>query len=991
MRQAGDLLLQMAIETKTDILILSELPRNLIQGSFIDASKRAGIWICNRECTVEQYSVEEMGFVWVEIADVRYYSCYFSPNDPIEKFTRELDLLETSFRNSSKNFVIAGDFNAKSPDWQETRLDKRGQLVSEMIARNDLVIVNQGSANTFSRGDACSIIDLTIASTGIVGNIEGWRVLDEETLSDHKYIEFWVSKVESEVSTANTSKGWNAKFMNNTKFRDSLTYAQSMRELKELWCKQKTGGEDRITENIGIIRKACDKAMPRKKFLERKAPKYWWTEEIGNIRKECFRAWRQSVRSRGDMELRDRHKQLRKKLRRAIISSQKRQWEELIRKVDDDPWGLGYKIVTKKLRIRKQVPELNDMRWVKTIIRDLFPKQDLWKRVKADKFVFREDYKFTLDEINNEIRNSKTAKAPGPDGIPNEAVRLVIKSCPELLLDMFNDCLSRGVFPKVWKVQSLILLRKGDKPLNETSSFRPICLLDTLGKLFEGLILQRLRKHMEGKHSDRQFGFRRGKSTVDAIKAVVDLAKEKMRGNGRRKGFCALVSLDISNAFNSVRWKDFLLSLEEKQVPEYLLRVIEDYLNERFLVYNGYVEKITGGAAQGSRMGPELWNISYDSFLEMPLPRDSTVYGFADDALMMFWGQDIENLEIRINDGLNRAKFWTESRGLRLAASKTQAVLLTQRRNYALPKIKLGISEIQWQNHITYLGVEIDKRLSFAPHLERAMKKALASSSGLARLMPRMGGPRESRRRLLGSVAQSKLLYAAPIWASTLDAKNRVDRILSVQRVMTSRIVSSYRTVSTSALQVLAKTPPMDLLVKERAEIYKKLTECESSLRADESVRNRIKSNVREDIIGEWQQRWENDNNGRWTFSLIPKLEKWIKRKHGDIGYYLTQALSGHGSFRYYLWRFKIAENSCCSYCGCEIDDAEHTLFACENWAELREALEIKLSVKFTKSNMISQMLISRERWNAVETFVITVIRKKESDEWSSRGRIVST
>ena len=89
-------------------------------------------------------------------------------------------------------------------------------------------------------------------------------------------------------------------------------------------------------------------------------------------------------------------------------------------------------------------------------------------------------------------------------------LKLVILYYPELLLSTFNICLKKGKFHNDWKKQKLVLLRKGDKPLNRVSSYRP--LLDTMGKLLEGLILQRLETHMEGENgmSNRQYGFRKG-------------------------------------------------------------------------------------------------------------------------------------------------------------------------------------------------------------------------------------------------------------------------------------------------------------------------------------------------------------------------------------------------------------------------------------------------------------------------------------------------
>ena len=80
---------------------------------------------------------------------MRVYSCYFSPNDPFEIFETQILLLEESLREASGRTLIAGDCNSKSPEWGEARLDRRGILVGEMAARNDLIVLNRGRDFTF--------------------------------------------------------------------------------------------------------------------------------------------------------------------------------------------------------------------------------------------------------------------------------------------------------------------------------------------------------------------------------------------------------------------------------------------------------------------------------------------------------------------------------------------------------------------------------------------------------------------------------------------------------------------------------------------------------------------------------------------------------------------------------------------------------------------------------------------------------------------------
>ena len=106
----------------------------------------------------------------------------------------------------------------------------------------------------------------------------------------------------------------------------------------------------------------------------------------------------------------------------------------------------------------------------------------------------------------------------------------------------------------------------------------------------------------------------------------------------------------------------------------------------------------------------------------------------------------------------------------------------------------------------------MDRRLSFGEHLQIATAKAIRYGAALARLMPNIGGLREAKRRLVASVVNSKLLYAAPVWTSTLKKHAIQKKPFSAQRSFVVRSVSAYRTVSTSAVLVLASVLPIDLL-----------------------------------------------------------------------------------------------------------------------------------------------------------------------------------
>ncbi|XP_054734732.1 uncharacterized protein LOC129242200 [Anastrepha obliqua] len=63
----------------------------------------------------------------------------------------------------------------------------------------------------------------------------------------------------------------------------------------------------------------------------------------------------------------------------------------------------------------------------------------------------------------------------------------------------------------------------------------------------------------------------------------------------------------------------------------------------------------------------------------------------------------------------------------------------------------------------------VDTRLSFKQHLAAVNNKAAAVMGALTKILPNIGGPQGERRKLLSTVVDSIILYAAPVWA---EAKN---------------------------------------------------------------------------------------------------------------------------------------------------------------------------------------------------------------------------
>ncbi|KAM8707458.1 hypothetical protein ACLKA7_011527 [Drosophila subpalustris] len=973
-RTADNLLKQLLLEKGTDAVIISEQYGKARSGTWLqDDTGTAAIWILSSGSFPIVNSGQGNGFVWVKSSKYSVMSCYLTPSDAIAEFETKLDSIEDCARGIGEPLVIAGDFNARAVEWGSSSTDSRGRRILDFASRLGLVVANSGTSTTFRRpGCMATTPDITLVSERLAGALRNWTVLEDYTGSDHQYIEYSI-ELTSRPEPSNIRRGtrkWKSERLDIPALLTTLD-SSTAQQIPAY------DSETIVQQTMQSIIRACDVAMPRVQRANRRKSAYWWNEEIAELRSVCLRCRRKLTRSRrlGPAEAQViAYKTARQALNAAIKTSKKTKWEELRNDINNNPWGMGYKLVMKKLGANPSLPLLDSGKMAE-IVGALFPTHPPLE-APSEELSEGPPPLFTLQELASAAGALKNNKSPGPDGVPTEVLKAIAAERPQVLLDMYNACLVEGKFPAVWKQQKLTLISKGKGNPERAEAYRPLCMLDTSGKLLERLIKPRLAAAVEsaGGLSPRQHGFRPGHSTLGAIHDVIDTVSTAQRGNHYSRKIVLLATLDVRNAFNSVNWSDIVNTLEFRyQTPRYLMKMTRSYLSDRVLLYDtsdgSRQLAITSGAAQGSILGPDLWNDTYDSILEMRMPDDTHLVAFADDVAAVIVSRDTTEAQRKLNVVMVQVQAWLRDHGLKLAAEKTELLLLT--RSHIPLEVPLQVCghPKSTQRSAKYLGLQLDCRLNYWAQIQHAAKKASRATASLARLMANIGGPTQSKRRLLLTITNTILLYGCEVWAEALEADSRRKVYASVQRTAALRIASAYRTVSEAAVLVISSCIPIDLLAFERRKRWVEKREGRVSTLRE----------ARQHTIQQWQERWRTATTGRWTFRLIPNVKSWTERGHGEVNYYLTQLLSGHGYFRKYLFRAGKTEGCGCIYGDADVDDAEHTFFRCQKWNEHRRTAE-NIMGPIEPENIVEKMLQRKESWDAVTTFAGNVLLEKKRD-----------
>jgi len=376
-----------------------------------------------------------------------------------------------------------------------------------------------------------------------------------------------------------------------------------------------------------------------------------------------------------------------------------------------------------------------------------------------------------------------------------------------------------------------VVLRKGGKPdYTIPGAYRPIALLDTIGKVMASVMKGKIQHYTEKLQllPNMQFGGRSGCTTTDSLHTLMSFVKDSWR-----KGEEVLaLFLDVKGAFPNTVPQVLIHDMRRYGVPREITDWIADKMmgRETVIKFDDYESEpiaVNNGLDQGCNLSMFLYRFYNASQIEAAVgKKDELATNFADDAILATAAPTLQEAAEKMRDLFQRQDGpaeWSRTHFSTYEYHKLAAMALTRKRipnpeggnkRVKQPPMTIHIDE---QHTVTtvraykFLGVLLDDELRFKEHAAYALGKGTKWVGQVKRLSKMAKGMHgQHMRTLYQAVALPSMLYAADIWC-TPPMKIGGGR---VTRGMGTAIAKMEMVQRKAALQMTGtlRTTPSDLL-----------------------------------------------------------------------------------------------------------------------------------------------------------------------------------
>ena len=722
------------------------------------------------------------------------------------------------------NIIIGMDANSHSPMWGCNETNKRGEMMEDFIMDHNLQVCNRGNKATFVARGAETIIDVTLCTSNSVNRVINWEVKDPLHFTDHRRVVFYLV-----MERQQTKKGWNLKDTDWEKFRHLMGPKDKNLRSHRFWTPDTVDYELKLfySDVNDALSKVCKKVR-----AGRSATNPWWNEELTDLRREARKWEKKAMKHKGDELIWATYRRARNDFTMATRKAKRLAWKSFT----EEATSLETMSRLTKVIFRKEGKKLGHLKKgdgtftqnreeiLDTLMDSFLPdsKAESEGSIPASVFITEAKFRgiFSIRRLKEAFSSFKKKKSPGPDGIRPEVLQNLGDGALRRLGLIFSASLALGYVPNGWRTAEAVLIPKvGKKDYTDPRAFRPISLTSFLFKGMERVIGWHLEEiGITDKLSRNQHAFRKARSTDTILSEVVDLIEQSVL----RKSYALGVFFDIEGAFDNVLPCKVIEGLKEKGVPKDITSWYGFYLTNRSVkITLGRTVRqrfLTRGTPQGGILSPLAWNVVFDSLLQR-LKEFSGVQprGYADDGMFLISGICPNTIVDLAQPAINAAVGWGTENGLKFSSKKTQVVLFTRRKKAGdIKSLKINGLEIPFSDRVTYLGITLNRRLTWEDHITTKINKAKAKLSQLRTATGVRWGP--SPKMMLwayNSIIMPALTYGAMIWGHKTPSTKAKKDLGRLNRLASTGISSIKKSTPTAGLEVILDLKPVDLVIEE--------------------------------------------------------------------------------------------------------------------------------------------------------------------------------
>lgn len=753
-------------------------------------------------------------------------SAYF-PGDEAGVPPEEVQRLINWCRRGNKQLLLSCDANAHHVIWGSTDTNVRGRDLLDYICSNNLDIMNEGNKPTFINAIRQEVLDLTLATPFVSQSIKNWRVMEETSFSDHSSILFDIESAKVEVVKCRVPKK-----------TDWCLYKETLRtELEGLQYEVATTEDLEAASNhlSQCIMASYEASCPlKKRIVSRDVP--WWNAELERLKVKARKAFNKAKRN-GQWE---NYTEALTRYNKELRKSKRQSWMRFCEGIDKTapaariqktlskdhsntiglikrPNGAYTESIGESLNVllkthfpgSKVQASTNEMHEVSQNNGNSCSSRD--SRRMAGRII-------SLEKVIWAINSFQPFKSPGKDGIFPALLQKGADLIAPCLTTIFKASYAFGYIPTSWrKVKVVFIPKTGKRPPEEAKSYRPISLSSFVLKSMEKIIDNYIRSEplKQVPLHINQFAYQPGKATVDALHHLVREVEKSIEA----KEIAVGIFIDIEGAFDNTSYKSIKTAATRHGIEPSTINWMESMLESRLITASlgGEETSMTTarGCPQGGVLSPLLWSVVVDDLLRKITDEGYCVLGYADDIVILIKGKHDGVISSRMQSALNKIKEWCVKEELMVNPTKTIIVPFTKRRKLNLKAPQLDGLSIQFSKEVKYLGVTLDAKLTWKPHIDKTISKATGAFWACRKLFGKTWGlkPKMIHWSYI-SVIRPIVTYASIVWWTKTNEITTQSKLQKLQRLACLGITGAMCTTPTAAMEALLDLPPLHLRIK---------------------------------------------------------------------------------------------------------------------------------------------------------------------------------